>query len=116
MSDDTREATLEEKRVIIAHDCALEILSVPLEDRRSVVESIAKLVGVPEQAPTNVYDAFLSLANAQAPQGPSLRDALLSQFAESLTNAQKDTLASMLTSEQRVMVSSLLGLELPQAH
>ncbi len=53
MSDDTREATSEEKRVIIAHDCALEILTLPPEERQSVLEAIVALVRSP--ATTGVF-------------------------------------------------------------
>jgi hypothetical protein len=49
MSDD-REATPEEKRVIVAHDCALEILSLPPEERLLALEAIEKLVMTPAQA------------------------------------------------------------------
>lgn len=51
MSDDTsREATPDEKRVIIAHDCAMEILSLPPEERLRVLEAIEMLVMTNEQA------------------------------------------------------------------
>lgn len=48
MSDDEKvpgpEATPEEKRVIVAHDCAMEILSLPEKDRKGVLLAITMLV------------------------------------------------------------------------
>ncbi len=51
MSDDEKvpgpEASPDEKRVIVAHDCALEILSLPAEDREGVLSAIALLIKAP---------------------------------------------------------------------
>jgi len=134
--EETRPATPEEKRVIITHDCAMEILTLPIEERRGVLEALSSLVLPELPEPPEKVDPLVNFANgalalienflaASTPRTPPPEDvqpttmvpdpqmASLVGLARSLSAEQKTDLVRLLSSEQRAVFTRIFGIDLP---